>query len=171
MIWTPAFFGLVGVIVGGILTAGSNYLLDRRRERAINQRDNRNYAIEIKRAARLVDAELMRARGAVRIVIKNKGWWIPDTKLKTEAWEKYGATLAPALSYSDWAAVMTGVLAIDDIGLDRLTGDLSDSAVQNLVPMLNDIEVGLAALAPYVLDTLPEPLESMVNRSSGQSSM
>jgi len=56
-------FALVGVIVGGIITAGSNYLLDRRRERAASQRENRNYAIEIKRAARLIDAELLRSTG------------------------------------------------------------------------------------------------------------
>jgi hypothetical protein len=167
VIWTPAFFGLLGVIVGGIITAGSNYLLDRRRERAINQRDNRNYAIEIKRAARLIDAELLRARGAARMVIKDKRWWIPDTKLKTEAWEKYSAVLAPVLSYSDWVAVMKGVLAIDDIHLEHLTYDLADSTVEKLVPMLADIETELSALAPYVLDALPEPLESMVQRTRG----
>jgi len=145
---TPAFFGLAGVIIGGIITAGSNYLLDRRRERAANQKDIRNLAIEIKRAARLIDAELIRARGAARMVIKDKRWWIPDTKLRTDAWQTYSPILAPVLSYPDWVTVMKAVLAIDDLQLDRLTNELSDATVKNLVPMLTDIEAGIEALVP-----------------------
>lgn len=146
---TPAFFGLAGVIIGGIITAGSNYLLDRRRERATNQRDLRNQAIEIKRAARLIDAELIRARGAARMVIRDKRWFIPDTKLKTDAWQTYSQILAPVLSYDDWLTVMKAVLAIDDISLDRLTDELSETTVKNIVPMLADIEAGVQALAPF----------------------
>lgn len=104
----PALFGLLGVIVGGIITTASSYLLQRRGERTDNEREDRNRAIEIKRAARLIDAELLRARAAARIAIKNKHWWIPDAKLKTEAWEKYSAVIAPVLSYGDWVALVKG---------------------------------------------------------------
>ncbi|HVQ36416.1 MAG TPA: hypothetical protein VMS31_02720, partial [Pyrinomonadaceae bacterium] len=120
-----------------------------------SQRENRNYTIEIKRAARLIDAELLRARGAARLAIKNKHWWIPDAGLKTEAWEKYGGIIAPVLSYADWVAVIKAVLAIDDLGLDRLTGEIPDTTVAQLVPMLEDIDAGLNALAPFVLDDQP----------------
>lgn len=139
----------------------SFWAMDRRRERAISQRESHNYAIEIRRAARLIDAELLRARGAARMVIKDKRWWIPDTKLKTDAWQTYSAIIAPVLSYADWVLVMKVVLAIHDLSLDRLTGELSDTTVKNLVPMLNDIEAGVQALTPYVLDDLPLGKSSM----------
>ena len=163
-----AIFGLVGVIIGGVITAGSNYLLERRRERAISQRESRNQAIEIRRAARLIDAELLRARAAASIAIKNKHWWIPDAKLKTEAWEKYCSVIAPVLSYGDWVAVVKAVLAIDDLSLDRLPGDIPDSTVELLVPMLQDIEAGLNALAPFVFDVPPRQTQSSESPSLGQ---
>jgi hypothetical protein len=57
-----AIFGLVGVIVGGIITAGSSFVLAVRRERADRERDSRALAIEVKRAARLIDMELARVQ-------------------------------------------------------------------------------------------------------------
>ena len=91
-------------------------------------------------------------RGPAHIAIKKKHWWLPDAKLKTEAWEKYGSVMAPVLSYGDWVIVVKAVLAIDDLSLDRLSGDIPDSTVEHLVPMLQDIEAGLNALAPFVFD-------------------
>jgi hypothetical protein len=162
-----AIFGLFGVIIWRVITASSNYLLERKRERAISQRESRNQAIEIRRAARLIDAELLRARAAASIAIKKKHWWIPDAKLKTEAWEKYGSVMAPVLSYGGWLAVVRAVLAIDDLSLDRLPGDIPDSTVE-LVPMLQDIEAGLNALAPFVFDVPPLQTESSGPPSLGQ---
>ena len=68
--------------------------------------------------------------------------------------------MAPVLSYGDWVAVVKAVLAIDDLSLDRLPGDIPDSTVEQLVPMLQDIEAGLNALAPFVFDVLPPQTES-----------
>jgi hypothetical protein len=45
-------------------------------------------------------------------------------------------------------AVVKAVLAIDDLGLDRLTGEIPETTVETLLPMLDDIEAGLNALAP-----------------------
>src|SRR5687768_9953894 len=53
-----AVLGLAGVLVGAGITAGTNYLLAGRRERAENERERRTHATEVKRAARLIDAEL-----------------------------------------------------------------------------------------------------------------
>ena len=81
-----AIFGLLGVLVGGIITAGSSYLLDRRRERVERQRDRRNRAIELKRASRLIDAELSRAEAAARICVEKRHWWTPDVQLSRRPW-------------------------------------------------------------------------------------
>jgi len=171
-----AIFGLVGVIVGGIITAGSNYLLDRRRERAVSQRDSRNYAIELKRASRLIDAELLRARAAADICVKDRHWWSQDVELTTEAWQKYSGIIAPELSYTAWLAVMGAVLAVDDLmsgrGIafeHRLTGDIADTTAEQIVPMLRHIEAGRRALALFVLDALTAPgdVTNIDNADSG----
>lgn len=106
MSWIPALFGLLGVFIGGIITAGSNYLLDRRRERAASERDARNQAIEFKTAARLMDAELVRAYEAARMVIRDKRWFIPETKLKTDVWQTYSphpslSAVIPRVGYGE----------------------------------------------------------------------
>lgn len=162
----PALFGLLGVIVGGIITTGSSYLLQRRSERIDRERESRNLGIEIKRAARLIDAELVRAQAAARIAIRTKHWAIPDATLKTEAWQKYSSIIAPVLSYPDWSRLIVAVLAVDDLRVDRLPGDIPDSTVAHLVPMLEDIEAGVIALMPFVGDASP-PLPSP-KHSSGQ---
>ena len=46
-----AISGLIGVIVGGIITIVSNYLLYQKREKTDMERDLRNRTIEIKRAS------------------------------------------------------------------------------------------------------------------------
>ena len=54
--------------------------------------------IEIKRAARLISLELATARALAGLAI-TKRYWIADVKLSTKAWQKYGGTIAPDLSY------------------------------------------------------------------------
>jgi hypothetical protein len=142
----PALFGLLGVVIGGIITAGSNYLLDRRRERAAIQRDERNDVIEIKRAARLIDIEILRAAAATRMMIANKRW--PNAKLKTDAWQEYGAVIAPVLSYDDWLTLVKAILAIDSVEWNNLQGEIHDDLVNAIIPLADDIVAGVRVLAP-----------------------
>jgi len=160
----PAIFGLLGVIVDGIITAGSNYLHGRRRERALSQRDSRNYPIELKRASRLIDVELLRAQAAAVICFKKRHWWSQNAELTNKARQKHSGIIAPELSCIAWVAATKAVLAVDDlrVGRDiatehRLTGNISDRTGEPIVPMLRDIEAGRNALAPFVLDALSAP--------------
>lgn len=157
-----AIFGLVGVIVGGIITAGSSYLLDRRREQSDRQRDTHNRAIEVKRAARLIDDELARGRASARMCVEKKRLWNPDEQLLTGAWQQYGAVIAPELSDAAWLAVRVAIIAVYQLNRGRvrdvelgLTGDISDSLAEEFVPLLRDIEAGCLALAPFTRDTPP----------------
>jgi hypothetical protein len=152
-----AIFGLVGVLVGGIITAGSSYLLDRRRERVDRQRDSRKRAIELKRASRLIDAELSRAQAAASICLEKGHWWSPDAKLSRGAWEQYGGVIAADLSDTAWLAVRVAIEAADHLSLCRGPGttDIPDSTAERIVPILQDIEAGRLALSPFVREVPP----------------
>jgi hypothetical protein len=166
MDWIPAFFGLVGVIVGGLITAGSNYYLDRQREQATRARDNLNYEIEIKRAARLIDEELYGAKASVESVIELR-LWSPEMEPKTEAWQEYGPIMAPRLSFDDWKALTIAVQAMKDVSFTMKYAclgaatpcEIPASAVTKLSPTIECIDAALAAIAPLVSDDAPTALE------------
>lgn len=156
-----AIFGLLGVILGGIITAGSTYLLDRRRERADRERESRNHAIEIKRAARLIDAELLRAQAAASICVGKRHWWSADLPpLSTEAWQKDSAIIATHLSDQAWLDVRVAVEAVDNISRARdlafeageVATAVSVTTAEAVAPMLRDVKIGRGALAPFVAD-------------------
>jgi len=130
--WTvgiiSAIFGLVGVIVGGGITAGSNYLLYQKRVQTERERESRNHAIEVKRASRLIDADLSRASAAARICVEERHWWSTDVPaLTVEGWQQYRGIIAPELSNNDWLAVRLAVEAVDNLKTGR---DLSIKIVE-----------------------------------------
>ena len=84
-----AVVGLVGVIIGGLINTGTTILLDRRRERLERERERRDYARDLKRASRLIDAQLLVARAAAVICVEKKHWWSDDGNLPTDAWQNY----------------------------------------------------------------------------------
>jgi hypothetical protein len=148
VILIPAFFGLLGVIIGGIITAGANYLLDRRRELAAKERDEHHRALEVKRAARLIDIEILRVAASLKIVIDRKHWSSP--KLTTEAWQKYSAVIAPVLSYSDWLTVVKAIIAIDSIEWNEVPpGTVSDELAAVFVPLFEEMMAAAGVLAPF----------------------
>jgi hypothetical protein len=81
------------------------------REDQITSRDR---AIELKRAARLISAELLRFQVAAGNIVEGKDW---DSvmELTTEAWKSHRDIITPGLSYSDWSAVLTAVHAAENL--------------------------------------------------------
>lgn len=151
-----AIFGLIGVIVGGIITAGSNYFLENRREKAVINRESQNYAIELRRAARLIDDDLSRAGAAAQICINKRHWWSTDAQpLTLDGWKQNREIIAAELSDSDWLAVRIAIEAADNvrssqvIGIESNISKISDEVAEKIVPMLKDIEAGRFALAPF----------------------
>ena len=153
----------VSTVVGATIGAVTNYVLAVRRERADCDKDNRSHAIEIKRAARMIDAELLRAQAAAVICIEQRHWWSGDVQpLATEAWKKYSAIIAADLSDQAWNEVIIAVEAIDHIreARDRrveaglpIDEPISERSAEQLAPMLRDIRAGRGALAPLLLDS------------------
>ena len=160
-----AIVALVSTIVGATIGAVTNYILAVRRERSDKERDDRNHAVEVKRAARLIDAELLRAQASAAICVEKRKWWSADVpQLSAEAWQKYGSTIAPGLSDQAWTDVTGAIEAVDNIrtaralavaaGLEALP--IRDTTADEIAPMLRDIKLGRAALAPFGRDFLPE---------------
>ena len=138
----PAVFGLVGVIVGGLITGGSTYLLERRRE-----------GVELNTASRLIDAELLVAQTAAHSCIEKGKWWPQEIDITTDAWESYKAVIAPGLPYSKWRDLSVAARAVSDLASSRgsLTGDVSESVAESMRPILRDIRAGRRAIAPLFL--------------------
>jgi hypothetical protein len=152
---------LVGVIVGGIITAGSSFVLAVRRERADRERDSRALAIEVKRAARLIDMELARVQAVATYAIDKRSWH--DQNLSTEAWQKYGALIAPILSNEAWRDVLVAIAAAEYTEASRdehQSGVLRDIPIPDdsaelITPKLEHVKRGREALAPLVWGVLP----------------
>jgi hypothetical protein len=116
----PAAFGLLGVIVGGLITAGSSYLLDERRSKREREREEQNRLIEIKRAARLIDLDLLTATAYATLAFKNDRYWSStDSPLKIKAWDDYAAVLAPAASSDVWNKIRLGINAVQHLNAYR----------------------------------------------------
>jgi hypothetical protein len=73
-----ALVGLVGVIIGSLITTGFGYVMEGRKERK-----------EVLRAARAIDADLMFAEIVVRSCIEKKVWWPHAMRLGTDGWTQY----------------------------------------------------------------------------------
>jgi membrane protein YqaA with SNARE-associated domain len=67
-----AVVALLATIVGAIIAGAANYFLALRQERASTESDKRRNAIETKRAARLVYAELGRGASAVTMALEQR---------------------------------------------------------------------------------------------------
>jgi hypothetical protein len=116
---TSAWFGLAGVCLGAVITGGFSYLTTRRKERADAAAERRREGVAVQRAARLIDADLRFAEAAARICIERKKWWWRDRPLTSEGWQQYRDVIASKLPWSDWAAVMTAVEAVNHLQSSR----------------------------------------------------
>ncbi|HXN20138.1 MAG TPA: hypothetical protein VN875_17500 [Candidatus Binatus sp.] len=156
-----AIVAFVSTTLGATIGAVTNYVLAVRRERSERDQDRRARAIEIKRAVRLIDLELVRAQALASMAIK-KRYWVPnpDAELSTDAWQKHDGTIAPYLSDQAWNAVTVAFMAVEHIKGSRalyLAGPLrelpiSDENAAGVDPMLKDVTLGREALASFAFN-------------------
>jgi hypothetical protein len=62
-------------MLGGAITAGSSFLIERRRDRRDEEREKNNRLRLIKQAARVVDAELEDAERGTTVAVQRGRWW------------------------------------------------------------------------------------------------
>ena len=100
---TAAIFGLLGVVVGALVTGGVDYFMARRREKG-----------ELRQSSRLVADELHSLWLVVDLILE-RGQLLPerlpgeDAELlfATSSWHAHKAVLARALPQKEWSALAT----------------------------------------------------------------
>src|SRR5712692_3275707 len=139
-VFLPAAFGLLGVIIGGCITAISSYILDERREQREYARERRVRAIAVRTAARLIELDMRVAFAFAKVSLERKQWLgSPPKPLSEENWQSYRAVLAPELSQSDWLALVLGARQVDSIAHRALGAQQSgklelDAEVEKYLP-------------------------------------
>jgi hypothetical protein len=140
---TPSIFGLVGVLVGGIITAGANYLLAVRKEKAEKAERSHVREAETKKAARIVDTEIEFALRVYRTILE-KGKWPPQIIEVSFSWDKYKETFALAVSNDAWAALVVAEFALARLKEQLITmHDAADRDISEAVhrSVINSIEL------------------------------
>ena len=147
--YVPAVIAFVGVVVGGIVTGGVQFVFTRHQESG-----------EKRSAARLVDADLGRARDVIQRCLGPPPRFVPEwaDELALEAWENKRAVLAIALSGRAWSAVRDAVDTVD--AFRRRLGDAQEA--QNPVRLRklaedasSRIDLARQELAPHVQSEPP----------------
>lgn len=88
-----AIFGLVGVLVGGLLNGGVTWLADRKARLA-----------GAKTAARIVIAEIRDNEWAIELALEERTWAFVKDALSLQAGEEHRAALAATLDDDAWLA-------------------------------------------------------------------
>ena len=148
----PAAFGLLGVVIGGLITAVSSYLLEERRGKREQQREDRERSIEIKRAARMIAADFAQAHACASLALDQRFYWdSSNAPLKLKGWEDYAAILAPAILSDAWLKVRLGVDAISNLNAYR---EMDAASATNKVrpPVSNELNKALASAAHDISD-------------------
>ncbi|MGH8834336.1 MAG: hypothetical protein ACRDWG_04985 [Actinomycetes bacterium] len=107
---TEAIFGLIGVVIGALVTGGVTYALARRQE-----------SVDMRAGLRLVGEEYKDLLFVVNLLV---AWleevadnpippsaWGPWRGVSTRQWEQHRALLAARLSPADWDLITNGKLA------------------------------------------------------------
>jgi hypothetical protein len=151
-----AVFGLIGVIVGGLITGVMSYILEKRRANREEAKEKRKRIIALKQAARLIDADFDSALGAVECCISFKRWTSGFDPIRLEVWREHQSVLATEATLDDWIRLKKAVKAMEgyQLGANYATnqGDLNTNVVALAVPKAakGDLESGRAALKPYL---------------------
>lgn len=139
-----ATFGLVGVLIGGLISTWTSWELHRRQEKVSRDREQRAEQIELRRAARLLDEEFVLAVTFTEFARDKKRWWVQDPALGIEQWHASRAVFATQLTKEQWIRVSQGA-----------------NAVQHLMGLRDEMPL------PTQSDTLPEEALQFVSKLEG----
>ena len=154
---SPAIFGLVGVIIGGLITSGTSYWLETRKDKREQEKESRIRAATLRQAARLIDEEFTTALHAIQFSVEDKRWDSDVSRLETMivTWEEHKKLLAMELSTSEWKAAFVahiGVKGLIDLHVKNPseTAELSNFELKQIKFLTEQIEKGRAALLPFM---------------------
>jgi len=133
---TAAIFGLLGVVIGALLSGLITLHIESRKERK-----------EAMVAARFVHSELQMFQVDIENWIRDR--YVPeDPDLQTEAWDQHSLALARGLPGGDWEMVAAGYLWVHLIRTEPRPGDLDDEGVAFYQPILTEVIGGVKTLEP-----------------------
>jgi hypothetical protein len=92
----------IALVLGGLLTAGSNVFIEWLRRRSERHTETERDKRELRFAVRLTLAELSEISQAIRHTAKSHLTWRTDRALPAFAWREYRATLAAHLPLEAW---------------------------------------------------------------------
>ena len=121
---TEAIFGLVGVVVGGLLSGGVAYVMERRREQHATRA-----------AARLLAEELRRAISFIHGVLRpvDSDWQSRAfAELDLEVWKQNRVLLASALAEEAWTDVASAFEIVDALKEERWPVERQEDAIEAL---------------------------------------
>ena len=151
----PAIIGLVGVLVGGLIAAASNYIVATRTERAERNKLETEREVGLHRAARMVWVELQEANTALDLARGGRIWEPHDTGAHTRSdnWEKYGEILAASMPFNDWDNVSRSYASVHTLRswYNRDSSVvLTEDAIPNFNVAMGNIEQAILSLEPYL---------------------
>jgi hypothetical protein len=152
----PAIFGLVGVVIGALLTAGSTYLLEIRREEREMAKEDRDRAEELRKAARLVQFDLSSGVVALERSIEGGQFYrLSHDALTENSWPGVKTIFASALSTQQWNALTLGIRmlasfkGVRDLAMASADRQISEEGERTLKELLDSVRA-----AQEVLDSL-----------------
>ena len=144
-----AIIGLVGVVVGAVVTGALDWLMTRREDRT-----------QLRVALRLVCTDLHKAIAVTAPVARSGAWGPERDSLVPHAYEKHAGALARSLAPASWKKLEGAVLGmqrLDSIRRAMFEDDREASSDEMadivrirtfITSTLNDLETELRALGP-----------------------
>jgi hypothetical protein len=136
-----AVIGLMGAVVGGVLTTMATFGLEYRRELRERRVEERRRNLELAQASRLVAHELL---VAVNQITEASNLGLSLRPLATDAWDEWKHVLVIGLPQDVWSKVMLAYSQIDLLeGVERERGRQPPRGV------LDAATAGLEGLEPH----------------------
>jgi hypothetical protein len=139
---TAAIFGLIGVVLGGLLNAGVSALAERRRTRR-----------EARAASRLLERELQAAAEALHQWLDTRDGSSPAPRdaLRFPAWKQYHLIAARNLPAQDWDVVSRAYLDLYPVRTKpAFAMQLQEKEVAHLRVAEQEVVEALARLKDYI---------------------
>jgi hypothetical protein len=148
-----AFFGLAGVVVGGVITFASSYFVESQKAARELKREERTRLATLRLAARIVHGEIADALADVQVTVDNERWPQP-LKMSMPDWLVYRTTLAAELPGDQWVTVVRAIIAAETVPQLRSVGTseggkLFPSTVSALQQLLPRLDAGREMLQAY----------------------
>ena len=117
-------------VVGGLLTAGSNVLIEDRRRKHAAEVVRAAELVELRRATRLILAELAEITQTIRHVAQSRSAWPAERRLPSSAWSENRGVLAARMPLVTWRWVCTAYDLANQVNLQIVEreGQLTDDA-------------------------------------------